>query len=110
MATIPKTLRGKKRYLLIRLSSSKPLFAPQLSKSFFGLLGDLYGSVGLARQKAKVVEFNLKSNSLIISCALESVSDVMAAVILWNQIDGEALKTRLAFKTGSLKKARQKAK
>lgn len=95
--------------MVARLSASKPLSSSAVSNSLIQFLSELYGSVGLARQKLKIIEFNSQKNALIVQCALESVSDVMAAVVLWNKVESEPLKAELVFKSGSLKRNRKKA-
>ncbi len=107
-ATIPKTLRGKKRYWLVRISFDTVLSAPIVTQSLLSFFKELYGSIGLARQKLKIVEFNPKTGFLIVQCALEHAGDVGAAIVLWNRQGNEAIKPELVLKTGSLKKARHR--
>ena len=108
-ATVPKTLRGKKRYWLLCITSPALLSAPIVTRGLLGFFRELYGSVGLGRQKLSVVEFNPANGCLIVQCALEHSDDVLAGFVLWNQIQNQAIKPQVLLKTGSLKRAREKA-
>ena len=106
---IPKALRGKKRYLVVQFFSKQSLQSKQVFSVIQEIFLSLYGSVGVARQKLVLKQFNAPTNCLIVQCDLKAEKEVCTGLLFVKKIGVQAIVPKIVFKTGILQKALEKA-
>jgi RNase P/RNase MRP subunit POP5 len=103
---LPKTARGKKRYISIVLRASAPLSAREVISAVLSNHKEWFGSVGLSRAALSVVSFEPQAGKLVLKCALDAVDDVKAGVLLMQSVGSIAVVPSLVRVSGSLKALR----
>ncbi len=105
---VPKTLRGKKRYLVVRFFSLQPLEAKTVFSSLNDLFFSLFGSVGVANQKVVWRAFEPQKNLLLVQCNALHENEVAAGLLLVRTIGLQEAVPSLVLKSGALQKALDK--
>jgi RNase P/RNase MRP subunit POP5 len=106
---LPKTARGKKRYLVCRFFSNASLDSKAVFSSLNELFFSLFGSVGVANQKVVWREFDPKKGLLLVQCNALHESEVAAGLLMVRKIGLQEAIPSLVLKSGSLQKALDKA-
>ncbi len=106
---IPKTLRGKKRYLVVRFFSLQPLAAKTVFSSLNELFFSLFGSLGVANQKVAWRLFDSTQNLLLVQCNAMHENEVAAGLLMVRKIGLHEAVPSLVLKSGALQKALDKA-
>lgn len=101
---IPKTLRGKKRYLVCRFFSSNSLEPKTVFSSLNELFLSLFGSVGMAKQRIVWREFIPKKGLLVVQCAAEQEKSMVLGLVSVQKIGSQAVVPSVVFKSGILQK------
>jgi RNase P/RNase MRP subunit POP5 len=94
------------RYLLIKIISKKDNF--ELKKESFHLtlinsILTLFGEVGLAESKLKLLIFNQEDKFAIVKCSRSFLNNFRAAIALINEIDNEPVLLFIAKASGTIK-------
>ncbi|MFA4907423.1 MAG: Rpp14/Pop5 family protein [archaeon] len=103
---IPSSLRGKKRYLLFEFKSASRIPKSAAESALLSALMRLYGSVGTAKIKPRLMRFNPKSGKGILRCSLEGFNEAKAGIIFVQECQNQGVSPRLLKASGSVKKLR----
>lgn len=106
---VPSSLRGKKRYVLFRLSSSKNLSMKEVENALWNLFFELFGEVGTARQKLWLIGFNSKKGLGILRCSLDHTEEVKAGILFFKEVSGLSVVPEIVRVSGSLSKLEKAA-
>lgn len=102
---IPKTLRGKRRYVVVRFFSRQPLDRRQVVAGVQEALLLLFGSAGVAQQKLVFRDFFPSVNVLVLQCNAAFEKQVGAGLLLVQKIGGQRVVPKIVLKTGAIQKA-----
>jgi RNase P/RNase MRP subunit POP5 len=105
---IPKTMRGKKRYLVVRFFSEQPFEFKPFSIALNELFLSLFGSVGVAKQRLAWRGFDSKKGLLLVQCNALHENAVSAGLLLLHKVGNQRLVPRIMLKSGVLQKALDK--
>jgi ribonuclease P/MRP protein subunit POP5 len=101
---IPLSMRGKKRYISFELVSDKRLLEKEVFRAVNQSLLQLYGEVGVARQRPWLVSF--KDNQGVLRCASSEVEAVKAGLLFLEKIASNPVSPKILRVSGSVKGAK----
>ncbi|MBI5159191.1 ribonuclease P protein component 2 [Candidatus Micrarchaeota archaeon] len=103
--TLKPTLRENKRYVAFKASCEKGKLREEEAKRavYSGLLG-LLGELGIARTRARFLEFDEEKQTGIVQCERSGVEEVKAAIILISEANGGKARFEVVRTSGLIKK------
>lgn len=104
---IPLSMRGKKRYVLLELLCKEKLDERAVNEALKETFLSLYGSLGVAKQRLQLIEFNAANAKAIVRCALPCLNEVKAGLLFLKEIDGKKAVPSVVAVSGSLRKVRE---
>ncbi len=105
---LPKSFRGKKRYILLKLSSSVPLVQRDVVSAVLSKQAELFGTVGLAKQKIGVVSFDPKTGFCVVKSELSQLQDAKAGLLFLNRVGNTIVVPEIQKVSGSIAALRKK--
>ncbi len=106
VSTLPLSLRGKKRYVLVSIHPFAGLEKSQVEKSFFHHLLYAFGVLGLPLLRYKFVGFNPSNGLVLLRVSHTKTSKVVASLTLLTTIHTTPVMVRSRRVSGSLKSLR----
>ncbi|MBS3061826.1 MAG: hypothetical protein J4215_04560 [Candidatus Diapherotrites archaeon] len=100
---LPKSYRGKKRYVALLLHSNELFSQRDVVSAVLAKQRELFGSVGLSKQKIGVVRFDPKLGIAIIKSELSELQNVKAGLLLLTHIGSKPVVPEIKKVSGSLK-------
>ncbi len=109
VATIPLSLRGKKRYVLFHVTHdgaamAKEIFFRALHQYFL----EMFGTLGYPLHRVKFISFDSNSGAGILRCTHTSKETIVAALVLCSRLNGQAVRIHPRSVSGSLRVLRRK--
>jgi len=105
---IPKTLRGKKRFIAVRFLAEKPLDFRSVIDSILFHHQSLFGAAGVAKARLSVVWFDSATQAAIVRCSADALLDSKAGLVLLSKIGNTPVIPVLMGVSGSLSKLKSK--
>jgi RNase P/RNase MRP subunit POP5 len=99
---VSPTLRGKKRYLLFRLSGDGGFPRSEVEKAIWDCFLGLYGSYGCSLMKLWLVSWNQRESSGIIRYALDEDLRARAGMLFLREVAGKPVSVRLLKASGAI--------
>lgn len=104
---IPSSMRGKKRYVLFELRSRGSLTKNLVESAIYSTFLREYGSIGVGRQKLRLVLFNPESGKGIVRCSLECLTEVKVGILFVQEVGQEKVVPRVIRVSGSMRKLKE---
>lgn len=108
MKPIPKSMRGKKRYVLFELVSDERFDEEEVKKALWKTILQLFGELGAAKQKFWFVKWSKPKQRGIVRCALEHTDEVKTGLLFLKEISGKSVVPRTLLTSGNIKKLKEK--
>jgi RNase P/RNase MRP subunit POP5 len=106
ISTLPLSLRGKKRYILVSIHPFSGLDKSMVEKSFFHHFLQAFGVLGFPLLRYKFVGYNPSNGLILLRVAHAKTSKVVAALTLLTSIHTAPVCVRSRRVSGSLKSLR----
>lgn len=95
--------------MVVQFFSKMPLEGKKVFSCVKETFLSLYGSVGTAKQKTILRQFNPKNNCLILQYDLAFEKEIESGLLFVRQIGSQTVIPKILFKTGILHKSVEKA-
>lgn len=105
LKTIPLSMRGKKRYLSIKIVSEQSLTRKEFEQAFLENYLSMYGSYGLGKARIQVKDYDSRKGLGIVRCALEEADKAKASILFIEAIAGKQVLPLIEKVSGSIVKA-----
>lgn len=107
--TLKPTLRENKRYVAFKVSCEKGKLREEEAKRavYSGLLS-LLGELGIARSRARFLEFDEEKQMGIVQCERSGVEEVKAAIILISEANGGKARFEVVLASGLVGRLKEK--
>lgn len=105
VATIPLSLRGKKRYILfhLRVEGMENLSPSRVEQSLHGHLLHCYGVAGMPFMRFRFIHFDSAQGLGVVRCAHYAKDAIISALALFAQFDGKPATLRTLQTSGTIK-------
>lgn len=105
VATIPLSLRGKKRYILfeLRVDGLPQLSPAQVEKALHGHLLHCFGVMGVPFMRFRFIHFDSAQGRGVIRCAHYAKDAMIAALVLFAQFESKPATLRTLQTSGTIK-------
>lgn len=108
MKPIPKSMRGKKRYILFEIISEKKFAESEVKDALWKTILQLFGEVGAAKQKFWFVKWSGAKNRGIVRCALEHTDEVKIGLLFLKEINRTKVIPKTLLTSGGITKLKEK--
>ena len=104
LATIPLSLRGKKRYILFHLQveGAQNISPQSVDKALHAHLQQCFGVIGMPFHRFRFIHFDSHLGKGIVRCAHYSKDAIISALILLSQFEGKKATLRTLQTSGTI--------
>ncbi len=107
--TNPPTLRNKKRYIVIKIYSKKPLNFFSVKNAIWKSVLDLIGEINAGKSHLKIYKnlYSAKNQTCFVRCTPKFVDYVKTALSLIHQIGDQRVVFRSVHTSGTIKSGKK---
>ncbi|MFH0970010.1 MAG: Rpp14/Pop5 family protein [Candidatus Diapherotrites archaeon] len=102
IATIPLSLRGKKRYILFRVFSPSPIEKSLVEKSFYSHLVHSFGILGFPTFRYRFISYNAQNGIGIFRCSHIGKDALIASLLFLTIIHNDSVEVHALQTSGTL--------
>ncbi len=105
LATIPLSLRGKKRYILFALNVEgvSDIAPSRAEQALHAHLLQCYGVVGMPFMRFRFIHYDSARGRGVVRCAHYAKDAIIAALVLFSQFEGKPATLRTLQTSGTIK-------
>ncbi len=93
----------KRRYLLIKIISERPLSGEQFGTAVTSSVRRFFGEIGLSRIDPKLVRFDSQESKAVVACRKEGTSELQAAIALISEASEMPISPLIVRISGTIK-------
>lgn len=104
IATIPLSLRGKKRYILFQLQVENTANIPsqKVDQALHAHLLQCFGVLGMPFHRFRFIHFDSRLGKGVVRCAHYSKDAIISALVLFSQFEGKKSVLRTLQTSGTI--------